>query len=214
MTRLAVIAGVGPSMGLAIARRFAREGFTVALIARRQDSLDTYAAQLTQDGFTAYGYAADAGDFTGLAETLTHIEQAHGPASVMVYNAVEALSGAPSALDAESVMAAMRVNLGGAIIMTQAAARQMTNGGTLLFTGGGLALDAYTQYFQYAGLAVGKAALRNWALNAAAELKTQNIHAATVTIAGGGVDTTQVADLYWRLHQQTPDQWQTEIVFS
>jgi NAD(P)-dependent dehydrogenase (short-subunit alcohol dehydrogenase family) len=44
--RLAIVAGVGPGMGLAIARRFARGGFDVALIARDAGRLAAAAAEL------------------------------------------------------------------------------------------------------------------------------------------------------------------------
>jgi len=92
----------------------------------------------------------------------------------------------------------------------------MAAGSSLLFTGGGLAL---TPHPRYAGLAVGKAALRNWVFSLAAELKPRGIHAATVTVAGfvkpdTPFDPNRIADAYWELHQQSPDQWQTEIVFD
>ncbi len=47
------IVGAGPGLGLAIARTFGREGFSVALIARTQDKLDRLAADLGAEGITA-----------------------------------------------------------------------------------------------------------------------------------------------------------------
>lgn len=40
--KVAIVAGVGPGMGIAIARRFAKEGYNVGLIARDQGRLDAY----------------------------------------------------------------------------------------------------------------------------------------------------------------------------
>jgi NAD(P)-dependent dehydrogenase (short-subunit alcohol dehydrogenase family) len=211
---LAVIIGFGPAVGLSVARRFGREGWTLALIARRQEALNESVAQLAGEGITAHAYTADVANFSALDQMLTTIVQQHGAPGLMVYNAVQPLQGPPSSIDAEAVMQSLRVNLGGAIVATQSAAQHMSQGSTLIFTGSGLALDAFTQYFPYVGLGVGKAALRTWTLNAAAELKTQGIHVATVTIAGGGVDTDRVASLYWDLHQQIPEAWQTEVVFE
>ncbi|WP_425160923.1 SDR family NAD(P)-dependent oxidoreductase, partial [Candidatus Binatus sp.] len=37
--RLAVVTGVGPGTGAAIARRFAREGYSVAMLARNRERL-------------------------------------------------------------------------------------------------------------------------------------------------------------------------------
>ncbi len=54
--------GSGPGMGLATAERFAREGFRVILSARRGDSAQELAAQLTETGYEAQARVVDAGD--------------------------------------------------------------------------------------------------------------------------------------------------------
>jgi NADP-dependent 3-hydroxy acid dehydrogenase YdfG len=41
-----VVAGVGPSSGEAFARRFAAEGYAVALLARGKDRIEALAAEL------------------------------------------------------------------------------------------------------------------------------------------------------------------------
>jgi short-subunit dehydrogenase len=48
-----VIVGAGPNLGLAVARRFGGEGFSVGLVSRTQAKLDDLAAQLEDDGVTA-----------------------------------------------------------------------------------------------------------------------------------------------------------------
>jgi short-subunit dehydrogenase len=53
------IIGAGPGLGAAVARRFGREGFSIALISRNQSNLDAMAAELKAGGLTARGYAAD-----------------------------------------------------------------------------------------------------------------------------------------------------------
>ncbi|WP_420542053.1 SDR family NAD(P)-dependent oxidoreductase, partial [Rubrobacter naiadicus] len=40
MSPVAAVVGVGPGLGSAVARRFAREGFAVALVARTGESLE------------------------------------------------------------------------------------------------------------------------------------------------------------------------------
>ncbi|NJL35119.1 MAG: short-chain dehydrogenase, partial [Chloroflexaceae bacterium] len=87
--------------------------------------------------------------------------------------------------------------------------------GTILFTGGGLALDPYAQY---ASLAIGKAGLRSLTYTLGAELEPQGIHVATVTIAGTVQPGTffapdLIAEQYWNLHTQAPGTWQREIVY-
>jgi NAD(P)-dependent dehydrogenase (short-subunit alcohol dehydrogenase family) len=56
------IVGAGPGLGLSIARRFGREGFTVALISRSAANLDRLAAELADSGIQAAGFPADVRD--------------------------------------------------------------------------------------------------------------------------------------------------------
>jgi short-subunit dehydrogenase len=54
--------GVGPGLGQAIARRYAREGYAVVLVARRQEPLDLLANELISVGATAHVITADLSD--------------------------------------------------------------------------------------------------------------------------------------------------------
>jgi NADP-dependent 3-hydroxy acid dehydrogenase YdfG len=47
------IFGAGSGLGASVARRFAREGFQGALVARRKDRLDALVEQLTVEGVDA-----------------------------------------------------------------------------------------------------------------------------------------------------------------
>jgi short-subunit dehydrogenase len=54
--------GAGPGLGQAVARRYAREGYAVTLVARRPDPLDRLAKDLTGSGATAHFITADLAD--------------------------------------------------------------------------------------------------------------------------------------------------------
>ena len=54
--------GAGPGLGQAVARRYAREGYAVVLVARRQEPLDRLAEDLTSAGATAHVITADLSD--------------------------------------------------------------------------------------------------------------------------------------------------------
>jgi short-subunit dehydrogenase len=51
--------GAGPGLGQAVAHRYAREGYTVVLVARRQEPLDQCARELANAGATAHVITAD-----------------------------------------------------------------------------------------------------------------------------------------------------------
>ncbi|MGW7689867.1 SDR family NAD(P)-dependent oxidoreductase [Streptomyces asiaticus] len=62
--------GAGPGLGVAVTRRFGREGFDIAFVSRSQDRLDALAAELGRDGVHARGFAADVRDHQSLTAAL------------------------------------------------------------------------------------------------------------------------------------------------
>jgi short-subunit dehydrogenase len=54
--------GAGPGLGRAVARRYAREGYAVTLVARRPEPLECLARELTRAGATAHVITADLAD--------------------------------------------------------------------------------------------------------------------------------------------------------
>jgi short-subunit dehydrogenase len=203
---------------MAVARRFGREGFRLALLARRAESLDALVAELAQEGIAAQGFTADAADAESLRQALAQVSAQLAPPDVLVYNAAVLREGVPSALDAALLLDDMRVNVVGALVAAQAVLPQMRarQRGTILFTGGGLALEPMPPY---AALAAGKAALRNLCYSLGAEVEPDGVHVATVTIAGfvqpgTHFDPAQIAEVYWTLHTQEPGQWEREIVYQ
>ncbi|WP_249999214.1 SDR family oxidoreductase [Actinoplanes sp. M2I2] len=85
MTTIAII-GAGPGLGAAVARRFGAEGFGIALVARDQQKLDGLAADLTAQGHTARGYAADVRDTGALTAALDRAAEDLGPVEVLQYS--------------------------------------------------------------------------------------------------------------------------------
>lgn len=111
----------------------------------------------------------------------------------------------------------MRTNVGGALTSVHQVLPDMRRHGrgTILFTGGGLALEPYPEW---AALAAGKAALRSVALNLHKELLPQDIHVAVIAVCGILQPGTPfapeiVAEEYWRLHDQPIDAADRELVY-
>ena len=85
--RVAAVLGVGPGLGAAVARRFAGEGFAVAMMARREESLAQIREDIEDDGGTALLFSADATDADSVVAAFERIRSDLGDPEVLVYNA-------------------------------------------------------------------------------------------------------------------------------
>ena len=81
-----VIVGAGPNLGLAVARRFGREGFAVGLISRTESRLVELSGQLRLDGITVAGAAADIRDSDALAGAIRQLAEQLGPVEVLEFS--------------------------------------------------------------------------------------------------------------------------------
>src|ERR1700691_4262975 len=81
---VAVVTGVGPGTGAAVARRFARGGYAVAMLARNRERL----ASLEREIADSHAYQCDVTDETQIDTTLNAIRAQLGEPKVLVHNAV------------------------------------------------------------------------------------------------------------------------------
>jgi len=214
---LAFLVGAGPGIGLAAARRFAREGFAIALIARPEENLALFEADLRAAGSPhVQCWAADINDAEALKPILHLLQVETITPEVLVYNASGGVDALPSCLTQEALAAALQINVQAPLALAQAVLPSMRRAqrGTILITGGGLALEPKATQ---AALSLGKSALRSLALCLAEELEPENIHVATLTIAGWVQSGTPfspeaMANAFWGLHQEQPGAWRREVV--
>lgn len=205
-----VVIGVGPGLGQAIAKRFAREGYRLGLIARRKDNLEGFVDGLNAAGFTAKAFPADAEHAPGLKDALSAIETSLGPIDVVIYNAAILKPGGPLEVGIDQLVREFRVNVGGALVAAQHVAEGMKarRSGTLLFTGGGLALQPWAAM---ASLAVGKSGIRSLAHTLHQDLSPHGVRVGTVTVNGvvkpgaGALDPAAIAEVFWAQHQSKVD---------
>lgn len=85
--RIAVITGASSGIGQATAELLAREGFRLALIARRQDRLEKIAVQIRQEGGEAISFPTDLTDETECTSIVERVRSALGTVDVLVNNA-------------------------------------------------------------------------------------------------------------------------------
>ena len=225
--KVAVVVGVGPGLGAAVAHRFAREGFTIALVARSETALASVRTAITNDGGRAISIAADATDPKAIGAAFGKVRSELGAASVLVHNASTFVMASILEITPEQIDASFRTSCAGALYAIQAAAPDMlaAKRGTILLTGATASLRGAARF---GCLAAGKFALRAIAQSAARELAPQGVHVAHVII-DGGIDTPRsramvpgrdpstllapsaIAETYWQLHAQDPSAWTHEI---
>lgn len=213
-----LIVGVGPGLGLAVARVFAEAGHPVALIGRNNAKLTQLAATLHEQDHTARIYPADAAIPLELEAALDAAVSDLGAPDALVYNAAFARPDTPTAITAEQWTQSLAVNVVGAAVAARHVIPQLRGGrGTVLFTGGGLALAPSPDY---TSLSVGKAALRAYAQALHAEQVESGVHVTAVTIRGflrqgdERFDPDVIAPTYLALHRRPRDRWQAEYVYA
>jgi NAD(P)-dependent dehydrogenase (short-subunit alcohol dehydrogenase family) len=210
----AVVVGAGPGIGRSVARRFAREGMPVTVIARSRGTVDAVAASVEPEAPDLLALTADVSDEDAVRAALDAGAARFGVPEVVVYNAALIQPDVPGELSARDQLAAWSVNVVGALtvaahVLPEMAAR---GGGTFLLTGGMPAPDP-----RYVSLSLGKAGVRALAVLLDAQYRPAGVHVATVTVTGPVApgtawDPDDIAEHYRRLHHQARPEWTHEVV--
>lgn len=232
--RVALIVGAGDYIGAAIARRFARGGFTVCLGRRNGDKLIPLVEGIEAEGGRALGYAMDARDEDSVVDLFARVEREVGPIEVVIFNVGGNVRFPIQETTARVFRKVWEMACFAGFLTGREAARHMVprGRGSIFFTGASASLRGNPGF---AAFAAGKAGLRALAQSIAKELGPKNIHVAHLVI-DAGVDTAfvrermqqagrdpdtlppdtlmspdSVAEAYWMLHQQTRDAWSFEM---
>jgi NAD(P)-dependent dehydrogenase (short-subunit alcohol dehydrogenase family) len=217
------VVGVGPGNGAAFARRFAAEGYKLALVARSSDFADDLAATLPD----ARVFACDVTDADAVARTFTAIAAHAGDVDVLIYNAGSGLFGSFDEVSAADLEAAWRVNTWGAFVVCKEVVPAMKRAGrgTIVFVG---ATASVRGGARSAAFASAKAAQRSLAQSMARSLWPAGVHVALIVVDGvvdlprtrqrlpGKPDSffiepDGVADLAWQLVRQRRSAWSFEV---
>lgn len=202
--------GAGPGIGAAVARRFARAGLSVGLIARSEATVKAVADGITGD---VLALTADSTDEVGLRAALDRVVDQYGVPEVVVYNAAIIQPDAVGDLTAQQHLDAWAVNVVGAITTAAHVVPAMAErgSGSFIITGG-----MPEPKPGYASLSLGKAGVRTLVTLLDQQYGDSGIHAASVTVGGAvapgtAYDPDDIAEHYWRLHTQPRDQWEQEV---
>lgn len=211
-----LIVGAGPGISAATARRLGREGYEVALVARREQPLRELAEALRRDDVPTVTTTADSGDPAKLTAAIEGLIDEAGPVDVLLYNVsvgreVAAADLTPEQLTADLAAGAVGLQTAVRAVLPGMRAR---GGGTVLVTGSGAAdRPAVT----LPSLGVQKAAVRALAHVLSIALAPEGVHVATVTIrglVGPQIPPERVAEEFAGLVAETAgprDAWRTAV---
>jgi NAD(P)-dependent dehydrogenase (short-subunit alcohol dehydrogenase family) len=225
--KVAAVLGVGPGLGAAIARRFAGEGFAVALMARREESVAAVREEIEDGGGEAQPIPTDATDPDSVAASFERVRGELGDPEVFVYNAGAFQMGGVLEVSPAQFDECFRANCAGAFYAAREVLPAMVEAGhgTILLTGASAALRGKARF---SALAVGKFGLRALAQSMAREFGPQGIHVSHVII-DGQINTPSIqemmpdreehtllspdaiAETYWQLHSQDRTAWTLEL---
>jgi NAD(P)-dependent dehydrogenase (short-subunit alcohol dehydrogenase family) len=239
--KVCLVIGAGDATGGAVAKRFARQGYTVCATRRSLEKLQPLITDIQSTGGIAHGFASDARQEEEVVSLVEHIESTIGPIEVLVFNIG---ANSPMSILTETARRYTKMwemcTLAGFLVGREVAKRMVqrpnaegslgaSHKGTIIFTGATASLRGSAHF---AGFSGGKMALRSLAQCMARELGPMGVHVAH-TIIDGAIDTEfirtmfpdryalkeqdgilnpdHIADAYWMLHQQPRDAWTHEL---
>jgi len=223
---VAVVVGVGPGLGAALARRFATE-YETAIVARKQEYLAELAAEIKSAGGRAHPVAADVSSSEQIASAFQKIRTDLGAPEVLLYNAAMRPFGRLMECKPSTFENTWRVSTFGAFLCAQEVVPDMIKRGrgVILFTG---ATAGVKPFPTSAAFGPAKFALRGLGQVMARDLGPQGIHVAYINV-DGPIDMpfirqrfgdlkeedllkpSAIADVYWHLAHQDRSAWTQEL---
>jgi len=222
---VAVVVGVGPGLGAALAHRFAAD-HAVAILARRADFLRKLADEIRARRGQVLEVPTDVADAGQIAAAFKTIESRLGPTEVLLYNAGSGTWGGAMEITPEQFESTWRTNAMGAFLCVKQVVEGMAarGHGTMIFTGATAGMKAGPRS---AAFGPAKFALRGLAQSLARDLGPRGIHCAWVNI-DGVIDIpgrqrpvpldadhmlrpAAIAETYWHLAHQDRSAWTMEL---
>ena len=226
MTKVMLVAGAGDGLGKSVAKRFAREGYAIALAARNAERLARLAAEIPGSAFPA-----DLASESEVGALFENVETRLGPIEAVAFVAATRVQGPIVETGAEDFERVWRQSCFSGFLVGREAARRMLprKRGTVIFTG---ASGSTRGRAGFSAFSAAKGGLRFMAQSMALELGAQGIHVATVLIDGaidsermwrdhrermdklgtdGALHPDAIAETYWQIHSQHRSAWSHEV---
>lgn len=205
-----VILGAGPGLGAASARRFAREGFAVALVARDAERLGALRDALAADGVRASAHPADLTDPAAVRTALDAAAAEHGAIDVVQYSPIPSRRLLKPVLetDTEDLEAALDLSVRGPVTAIRHVLPGMLErgAGSVLLVNGG---SAATPNGRVAGTSVAFAGESAYGAMLHEAVAEQGVRVRQLIVPGeiGGGDPLfepdALAERLWGLHAES-----------
>jgi len=223
---VAVVLGVGPGLGAALARRFA-QGYAVAINARSAEYLRSLAGEIRATGGQVLEVPADVGDRAQMEAMFKSIRERLGQPAVLLYNAGSGTWGTVTEITPEQYENSWRVNAYGAFLSAKEVAPDMIarGRGVMLFTGATAGMKAGPKSVAFGPA---KFAMRGLTQSLARDLGPKGIHVASINVDGviaipgrrerlaqfkeeDLLKPDAIAETYWHLAHQDRSAWTMEL---
>jgi len=219
--KVCVVFGYGPGIGAACARRWIKEGFKVAIVARNEEKLRSFEAK--HGAAVIKGYPCDVTNRQQMEMTVAQVEADLGPIHTMIYNAGNGIWKTYEQLTEDEFETCLKINAKGLLIAAQLICPKMEQRGegVVAVTG---ATAAWRGKPFTAAFAAAKAAQRSLSQSLARDLGPKNIHVFYVIVDGGvdkneeagnerpgSLDPNAIAETYWCLATQPKSCWTFEM---
>lgn len=215
MTKTIVVAGFGPGISTAVAERFGKAGFQVALVARNAERLAAGVKALEGKGIRAQAFPADLGDPSKAQAVVGQVRKALGPIDTIVWTAYSGAAGDALAADATEVRAALEIATGSLLAAVREALPDLrARKGSVLVTNGGYGLfdpqiDAMGAQGAM-GLSMANSAKHKLVGMLAQKLRGDDVYVGEVMVLGmvkgsafdqgnANIEAADVAEKFWTL---------------
>ena len=206
MKKTIFVIGAGKGLGNSVAKIFAQNDFRIVLISRNEKNLSNYSEEFKANGFEVYTKATDVSDFQNFKKTFEELIQQYSTPDVLFFNVGVTVADKDVKLSPELFSERYKTDVISAYNCIELVNTKefQDKKGTILITGGGLAINPY---YGYLPLSMNKAALRAMVKAYSPILKEKGVYIGTVQITGTiGADEKfapdNIAKIYWKLYQE------------
>lgn len=214
--KVIVVVGAGPGVGASVARRFGREGYDVALVARSEEHLEQLGTELQEAGVTTGWTPVDITDAEALTAAIERFGRHLGHIDVLHFNPSVFRHRDPLHVTAQELLEDLHVGAAALLTAVQAARPAMPPGARITVTG---SMAADHPWHEACTLGVQKAALRNLVRSLDATLAPEGIRAMSLTVRGTLAEDTafspdRIADAIYTAAGTPEEDWLDEVVYA